>query len=196
MDLRFPGLHSCVSPHGDVIGSLNIMYSRWNLFFRFYSILKKKKKRQSPVKEAGEEWARLSCEWGSATLSRNEVERGQAGAGMHGEVKCEGFVSSIWMGSGVVTGARSDRGAMSRAQRLCRASGFQVRILGTSLRSGTLTSMRSPRSSPDCWWQGWVTAPGRHKVKVLEGLQRLKVPKRVKGSYEVHCFQISIGTWL
>lgn len=132
MDLRFPGLHSCVSPHGDAIGSLNIMYSRWNLFFRFYSILKKKKKkRQSPVKEAGEEWARFSCEWGSTTLSRNEVERGQAGAGMHGEVKCEDFVSFIWMGSGVVTGARSDRGAVSRAQRLCRASGFQVRILGT-----------------------------------------------------------------
>lgn len=53
MDLRFPGLHSCVSPHGDVIGSLNIMYSRWNLFFRFYSILKKKKKGKAQLRRQG-----------------------------------------------------------------------------------------------------------------------------------------------
>lgn len=93
---------------------------------------------------------------------------------MHREVKCEEFVSFIWMGSGVVTGARSDRGAVSHAQRPCRVPGFQVRILGTSQRSVTLASVRSPRSSPDCWWQGWVTAPGRHKVKVLEGLLNIK----------------------
>lgn len=134
----------------------------------------------------------------STTLSRSEVERGQAGAGMHGELKCEDFVFFIWMGSGVVT--VPDVTAEQCPVHWGRV-GRQV------FRWGSW----GPHWDLSCWPQ-WspqdpphLTAGGRVEWQHLGDstrrrfwkiFWRLQVTKWVKGSYEVNYFQISIGTWL